>query len=98
VINACFYQSDYKYCNASYENYADFSLLNTGQEYRLSPAYDLMNTSLHLVQPRIFALDKGLFREGIKLTNTQTVCKGDFEGSKKRYKQSTDYRRSMLLE
>jgi len=163
--------SDYKYCNASYEDCAEvirqnvkaaaidlvrffrlvlfnfislnddahlknFSLLNTGQEYRLSPAYDLVNTSLHLVQPRIFALDKGLFREGMKLTDTRTVCKSDFEDFgkriglpekvitreitrftdnnpkvqnlidhsflsedlKKQYKQSTDYRRSMLLE
>ena len=92
--------SDYKYCNASYEECAEvisryvkasridllrffrlvlfnfiilnddahlknFSLINQGNEYRLSPAYDLINTSLHLYNPRIFALDKGLFREGM---------------------------------
>ena len=41
----------------------NFSLINTGYEYRLTPAYDLINTSLHLVNHRIFALDKGLFKE-----------------------------------
>jgi serine/threonine-protein kinase HipA len=106
--------SDYKYCNASYEECAEvirthvkaapidllrffrmvlynfislnddahlknFSLLNTGHEYRLSPAYDLINTSLHLIQPRIFALDKGLFAEGMDLTDTRTVRRRDFE-------------------
>ena len=44
----------------------NFSLINRGDgEYHLSPAYDLINTSLHLYEPRIFALDKGLFREGM---------------------------------
>ena len=106
--------SDYKYCNASYEECAEiirkyvkaasidiarfyrlvlfnfitlnddahlknFSLVDKGGEYRLSPAYDLINTSLHLVQPRIFALDKGLFREGMKLTDTHQISRGDFE-------------------
>ena len=106
--------SDYKYCNASYEECAEiirkyvkaasidiarfyrlvlfnfislnddahlknFSLINKDGEYRLSPAYDLINTSLHLVQPRIFALDKGLFREGMKLTDTHQIGRGDFE-------------------
>ena len=43
----------------------NFSLINRGNgEYHLTPAYDLINTSLHLYEPRIFALDKGLFREG----------------------------------
>jgi serine/threonine-protein kinase HipA len=57
----------------------NFSLLNTGHEYRLSPAYDLMNTSLHLAKPRIFALDKGLFRDGMDLSDTRSVCRADFE-------------------
>ena len=57
----------------------NFSLINKDGEYRLSPAYDLINTSLHLVQPRIFALDKGLFREGMKLTDTHQISRGDFE-------------------
>ena len=47
----------------------NFSLINRGDgEYHLTPAYDLINTSLHLREPRIFALDKGLFREGMHLT------------------------------
>lgn len=106
--------SDYKYCNASYEECAEvirryvkaalidvarffrlvvfnfitlnddahlknFSLIDRDEEYRLSPAYDLINTSLHLVEPRIFALDKGLFREGMKLSDTHQVSRTDFE-------------------
>ena len=48
-------------------------------EYHLSPAYDLINTSLHLYEPHIFALDKGLFREGMQFSDTRTVTRGDFE-------------------
>jgi serine/threonine-protein kinase HipA len=58
----------------------NFSLINCGDgEYHLSPAYDLINTSLHLYEPRIFALDKGLFREGMQLSDTRTVTRADFE-------------------
>lgn len=58
----------------------NFSLINRGDgEYRLAPAYDLINTSLHLYEPRIFALDKGLFREGMIMTDTHTVYRADFE-------------------
>jgi len=58
----------------------NFSLINRGDgEYHLAPAYDLINTSLHLYEPRIFALDKGLFREGMQLSDTRTVTRGDFE-------------------
>ena len=58
----------------------NFSLIMRGDnEYHLSPAYDLINTSLHLYEPRIFALDKGLFREGMQLSDTRTVTRGDFE-------------------
>ena len=58
----------------------NFSLINRGDgEYHLSPAYDLINTSLHLGIPRIFALDKGLFKEGMQLSDTRTVCRKDFE-------------------
>ena len=56
----------------------NFSLINYGDEYRLSPAYDLINTSLHLHEPRIFALDKGLFREGMKLGDTHAVGSSEF--------------------
>ena len=58
----------------------NFSVINRGDgEYHLAPAYDLINTSLHLYEPRIFALDKGLFREGMNLTDTHTVSRTDFE-------------------
>lgn len=58
----------------------NFSLMNRGNgEYHLTPAYDLINTSLHLYEPRIFALDKGLFREGMKFSDTHTVSRQDFE-------------------
>ena len=51
----------------------NFSLIKGDDgEYRLAPAYDLINTSLHLRLPRIFALDKGLFKEGMKLSDTRT--------------------------
>lgn len=56
----------------------NFSLINRHGEYRLSPAYDLMNTSLHLVNSRIFALDKGLFREGMTINDTHSVGKKEF--------------------
>ena len=58
----------------------NFSLINRGDgEYHLAPAYDLINTSLHLSMPRIFALDKGLFKEGMQLPDTKTVGRKDFE-------------------
>lgn len=58
----------------------NFSLINRGnREYHLTPAYDLINTSLHLYEPRIFALDKGLFREGMQLSDTQSISRKDFE-------------------
>ena len=58
----------------------NFSLIDQGNgDYRLAPAYDLINTSLHLHKPQIFALEKGLFKEGMKISDTHTVDKGDFE-------------------
>lgn len=56
----------------------NFSLLGTAAGYRLSPAYDLINTSLHIATPRLFALDHGLFREGMQLGDTRTVGAADF--------------------
>ena len=57
----------------------NFSLIDRGNgEYRLSPAYDLINTSLHLRKPRIFALEKGLFKEGMTLNDTHTVGRDAF--------------------
>lgn len=57
----------------------NFSLINRNGEYRLAPAYDLMNTSLHLGMPRIFALDNGLFKEGMQFSDIKSICRKDFE-------------------
>lgn len=58
----------------------NFSLIDRGNgDYHLAPAYDLINTSLHLRTPHIFALEKGLFKEGMRMTDTHTVDRGDFE-------------------
>lgn len=63
----------------------NFSLINRGDgEYTLAPAYDLINTSLHLSVPRIFALDRGLFKEGMQLSDVRTVQRSDFEEFGKR--------------
>ena len=43
------------------------------------PGNDLISTSLHLSVPRIFALGKGLFKEGMKSTDIRTVERKDFE-------------------
>lgn len=57
----------------------NFSLIERNGEYRLSPAYDLINTSLQLRSPQIFALEKGLFREGMAFSDTRTISRADFE-------------------
>ncbi len=58
----------------------NFSLINhNGMEYRLTPAYDLINTDLHLREHRIFALDKGLFKEGMQFSDVRGVSRKDFE-------------------
>lgn len=56
----------------------NFSLLSNGQEYHLAPAYDLINTSIQIYEPRIFALDKGLFKEGMAFSDVKTVSSEDF--------------------
>ena len=57
----------------------NFTLISrNGTEYRLAPAYDLVNTSLHLRQPRIFALDNGLFREGMSFSDVRSISRNDF--------------------
>lgn len=56
----------------------NFSLINYGKEYRLSPAYDLINTSLHTYEPSIFALEKGLFKEGMHFSDTNSISKKHF--------------------
>lgn len=106
--------SDFKYCNASYEECAEmirkyakaapvevlkfyrillynyiisnsdahlknFSLIeNAPNDFVLSPSYDLLNTFLHLAQPTIFALDKGLFKEGMERADTHRIGRTDF--------------------
>ena len=62
----------------------NFSLIERNGEYRLSPAYDLINTSLQLMNPHIFALDKGLFKEGMVFSDTHTISRSDFEEFGKR--------------
>lgn len=56
----------------------NFSLVERNGEYMLSPAYDLVNTSLQLREPRIFALDKGLFKEGMNMSDTHNIGHDDF--------------------
>jgi len=62
----------------------NFSLIERNGEYRLSPAYDLINTSLQLRESHIFALDKGLFKEGMAFSDTRTIRRSDFEEFGKR--------------
>lgn len=62
----------------------NFSLIERNGEYRLSPAYDLINTSLQLYNPHIFALSKGLFKEGMSFSDTRTIRRSDFEAFGKR--------------
>ncbi len=56
----------------------NFSLISNGREYHLSPAYDLVNTSLQIYEPRIFALERGLFKEGMALCDTHQVSSAEF--------------------
>ena len=56
----------------------NFSLIKRNGEYRLSPAYDLINTSLQIFEPRLFALEKGLFKEGMYLSDTRHITYKDF--------------------
>lgn len=54
---------NFLFCNGD-AHLKNFSLIETPDgDFRLSPAYDLINTKLH-VNDRIFALDKGLFKGG----------------------------------
>lgn len=58
----------------------NFSLIERAQsDYVLSPAYDLLNTFLHLAEPSIFALDKGLFREGLPKGDVSKIDRKTFE-------------------
>ena len=63
---------NYLFSNAD-AHLKNFSLMETTPgEYHLAPAYDLLNTSLHISTP-IFALDKGLFREGTPILDTTPI-------------------------
>lgn len=43
----------------------NFSVVkNTGGDYKLAPAYDLIDTQIHLPGDSVFALQKGLFADG----------------------------------
>ncbi|MCH5215246.1 MAG: HipA domain-containing protein [Muribaculaceae bacterium] len=59
----------------------NFALILHGTDYRLAPAYDLMNTALH-INDNDFALDHGLSRELEKSDiwdQTGHPCREDFE-------------------
>ena len=59
----------------------NFSVILQGQDYRLAPAYDLLNTSLH-VRGDDFGLDGGLSPNILKsdvYTKTGHPCRLDFE-------------------
>lgn len=62
----------------------NFSLIERNGEYRLAPAYDLINTSLQIWEPQIFALEKGLFKEGMSFSDTHHIKRSDFEEFGKR--------------
>jgi len=62
----------------------NFSLIERNGEFRLAPAYDLINTSLQSREPRIFALDNGLFKEGMNFSDIRTIGRADFEEFGKR--------------
>ena len=56
----------------------NFSLMSAdGKDYRLTPAYDLLNTSLHLTNPHIFALSKNLY-PGMRIDDTHSVTGESF--------------------
>lgn len=56
----------------------NFSLMSAdGRDYRLTPAYDLLNTQLHLTNPHIFALSKNLY-PGMVLDDTHSVTGTSF--------------------
>ena len=71
---------NYIYANGD-DHLKNFSLILQGQDYRLAPAYDLLNTSLH-VRGDDFGLDGGLspniFKSDV-YTQTGHPCRLDFE-------------------
>ena len=71
---------NYIYGNGD-DHFKNFSLIRQGEEYRLAPAYDLLNTSLH-VHGDDFGLDGGLslnmFRSD-EYDRTGHPCRADFD-------------------
>lgn len=69
---------NYLFCNSD-AHLKNFSLFAPRPgDYRLTPAYDLLNTQLHLGSP-IFALEKGLFKEGTPILDTTPIGRPMFE-------------------
>lgn len=71
---------NYIYANGD-DHLKNFSLILYGQDYRFAPAYDLLNTSLH-VRGDDFGLDGGLSQNITKsdvYINTGHPCRLDFE-------------------
>lgn len=71
---------NYIYANGD-DHLKNFSLILQGQDYRLAPAYDLLNTSLH-VRGGDFGLDGGLSPKILKsdaYVQTGHPCRLDFE-------------------
>ncbi len=71
---------NYIYANGD-DHLKNFSLILRGQDYRLAPAYDLMNTSLH-VQGDDLGLDGGLspnIEKSDEYIRTGHPCRRDFE-------------------
>lgn len=74
---------NYVICNDD-AHLKNFSLMSPdGKEYRLTPAYDLINTYIHLYKPHIFALTKGLYN-GMIVDDTHSVTGASFEEFGKR--------------
>lgn len=72
---------NYFYANGD-AHMKNFSLINKGGEYFLAPAYDLMNTGIHIPNDSDFALEDGLSPEIEKSDVYETKghpCRLDFE-------------------
>ncbi len=72
---------NYIYANGD-AHLKNFSLILRGQDYRLAPAYDLLNTSLHVVNGDDLGLDGGLSPDIEKsdvMERTGHPCRLDFE-------------------
>lgn len=71
---------NYIYANGD-DHLKNFSIIRQGSDYRLAPAYDLLNTSLHVIGDD-FGLDGGLSSDMEKsdvMDRTGHPCRLDFE-------------------